>query len=436
MRRRAPRALRSKKQGGAPGFLVWNKAEHAWLAASEPERLSALLAGTAAPMAEHEEGILAAKRSVEDAIEHLSRIGVTHVRTDLSWANWSWDQGRRWASWCIKRYAERFSVLPCLTYTPPNLGMCRRTNAPPMQPVSYAEFVADAIGSLGHCFEEVELWNEWNLDTDWDLLLDPDYWILSRMLAEGAIVARHYGKRTVFGGCAGTDDPTLTNLSRLAGRGLMRCFDVVGFHGLRGTWGDRKPAPSIPSQLRAVRGSLFVPITRAELLRDAIVRDAHHASAPVREILLAGCSRVTEPVLRMPSIWLTEYGFPVSGAGTERSDEELEDIQAALFAYATYLMRSRQVERVYWYTLGDLPPGTQTIRGLLTDWNDDLQLSYGIISVERKQRRLGRLLAEGGADRVLSALCAEGKLPLVDAASLGRILPADYVTNNENRHRA
>ena len=82
----------------------------------------------------------------------------------------------------IREYSKHFQVVPCLTFTPPELGIVSTINSPPREPSSYANFVHDVCRELGDCFTVLELSNEWNLKTDWNRKLDPEYQIFSTMI--------------------------------------------------------------------------------------------------------------------------------------------------------------------------------------------------------------------------------------------------------------
>ena len=125
----------------AIGYLIWTRPEHG------------------------EEG-------VTENIDALRARGVRHLRTGISWAEWFHPENRPWIKWYIREYAKHFTVLPCLAFTPSEVGVAGvgrepKTYSPPKDIELYARFVREVIAELGDCFREVELWNEWNLDTDW-----------------------------------------------------------------------------------------------------------------------------------------------------------------------------------------------------------------------------------------------------------------------------
>lgn len=323
------------------------------------------------------------KKMVGEYVRALEMRGIHHIRTGISWAEWRDPQLREWIVWYIREYARYFTVLPCLTFTPPELGLKPQVNAPPRNLGTYAEFVTEVIDHLGDVVTEVELWNEWNLNTDWDPGLDPDYKLFSQMVCEGARVCRSRGKRPVLGGMSKVNNITLDILQEF-GESMGSCVDIIGFHNLRGTWSDHKSPPPLWLQ--------------AEYMQKAWGK-------------------------KLP-VYLTEYGFPPVDPEKRFNLDYLEDIQVALFAYATYICLLGSIERVYWYTYKD--EVSPSLRFVTTGWEDVLQHYFGDTREDGVPRKLGSLLLEGGPLYVLRYATLQGLLPLVDNASLGRKIPPEY----------
>lgn len=342
-------ALLRTEAAPAIGYLVWTKQNHG-------------------------------EREVEETIQALRARQIIHLRTGISWAEWVEPEGREWIRWYIRRYAAHVTVLPCLTFTPPAYGIEPRVNAPPRDTSAYARFVNEVLTEFGEFFDAVELWNEWNLNTDWDPSLDPTYLIFATMVGEAAHVVRRFGKRVVLGGPSKVNDETLGILADLRDRGLTEHVDVLGFHNLRGTWSDHVPPPPLTIQ--------------AELLRVTWGRQA--------------------------PIWLTEYGFPVADPEHRFDLSELEMIQVSLFAHMTYACLTGALERAYWYTYKD--EVHVSLRAATTGWEDILQFYFGDTDEAGTPRLLGRLLSEGGPAHVLRFAAHENLFPFIDRASLGRNL--------------
>lgn len=325
------------------------------------------------------------EKGVGEHIAALRARGIRHLRTGLSWAEWVTPDGRSWITWYMREYAKHFDVLPCLTFTPPHLGMALPgkqpgVNSPPKDVSLYGEFACDVVSALGDCFEIAEIGNEWNLETDWLPELDPVYGIFTSMAYIGGKKLRACGKRSVLGGMSKVNAQTLGHLKQFVVRGLPEVIDFVGFHNLRGTWSDAVPSPPLKEQ-----------------------------SGYLKEIWGG------EP-------WLTEYGFPVADPENRFDMELLERIQIALFAYAVYACITHAVKRVYWYTYKD--EKHESLRFSTTGWEDVLQFHYGDTREDGSVRPLGKLLLEGGPRRVLRYAAEEKLFHLVDKASLGRKLAA------------
>lgn len=112
---------------------------------------------------------------VESLLADLETLGITELRTGISWADWHTQAGQEWYHWFLPRLAQSVNVLPCFHYTPPSLGIQPKTSAPPRQLKAYADFIDVMITEFGDCFEWVELWNEPNNLADWDWRLDPNW---------------------------------------------------------------------------------------------------------------------------------------------------------------------------------------------------------------------------------------------------------------------
>lgn len=344
-------ALIDEKREAACGYLIWTRRNHG------------------------EEG-------VRENIVALQKRKIAHLRTNISWCEWYEAGNRQWIAWYIREYARHFRVLPCLSFTPPALGIKPQVNAPPKDAAQFSIFVEEVLSELGTCFTEVELGNEWNIETDWDQSLDRDYVRLCEMIVRGAEVAHRYGKRTVLGGASKINDSTLLWLAIFRERGLFAHIDACGFHNLRGTWSDHVPPLALSMQAHLVQAVCGMRI----------------------------------------GAWLTEYGFPVIDTENRFSSEWLEEVQVALFAYALYCVLSGAIERLYWYTYKD--EVHESLRKATTGWEDVLQFYFGDTDQEEKPRLLGRLLMEGGPTAVLRYAVEKRLMPLVDEASLKRKLPS------------
>ncbi len=251
--------------------------------------------------------------AVERVIKGLEKMGVTHLRTGVSWCDWETDGGPQWYEWVLGELCSRFSVLPCVLYTPPAKGLLPKTSSPPRDPEDYGRFVDLLLGSYPKTFEYVELWNEPNNYIEWDWTIDPEWTIFARMIASGAESAHAHGVKTVLGGMSPLD-PNWLNLMFL--RGAMEKIDVVGIHGFPGTW-------------EAVWEGWGSHVGRVQE-----VLDRHSSGAEV---------------------WITECGFSTWAHDEFRQLQTLVEVMDA------------PVPRAYWYSAEDLDSARETLDGFHCD---------------------------------------------------------------------
>ena len=280
---------------------------------------------------------------VERVLAQLRRLGVEHLRTGVSWADWHAPGGKEWYSWLLPRLAAEVELLPCVVYTPPSLAVAPKPGAPPRRPRDYADFVDLLITRHGRTFEHIELWNEPNNISEWDWRLDLEWHAFSEMIGAAAYWARRRGKRAVLGGMSPLD-PNWLEL--MAARGLLDEVDVLGIHGFPGTW---------------------------EVAWEGWAADVAKVQRVLRERALE-----TE-------IWITEAGY-----STWRSDEfgQVRELVAALEA---------PVDRVYWYAAEDLQPDREANSGF---HQDERHYHVGIHDCDGEPKLVARLWAEGGLDLV------------------------------------
>ena len=136
---------------------------------------------------------------VERLLLDLKTIGVSELRTGISWADWHTEGGEKWYDWLLPRLAGELNVLPCFHYTPPCLGIAPSECSPPRNPKQYADFLDVFISRFGEFFEWVELWNKPRSPLEWNTTLDPHWLIFCEMVGGAAHWARQRGKKTVLG---------------------------------------------------------------------------------------------------------------------------------------------------------------------------------------------------------------------------------------------
>lgn len=165
---------------------------------------------------------------VGQVLADLRELGVTELRTGVSWADYCTAEGKAWYRWLLQTLAAQVRVLPCVAATPPALGVRPKTSAPLQHPQAFASFLEEFISDLGAHFEWVELWNQPDNRTDYDYTLDYGWVKFAEMVGGAAQLARLRGKQTVLGATSATD---LTCLRTLAERGVLLHFDAVSIYG-------------------------------------------------------------------------------------------------------------------------------------------------------------------------------------------------------------
>lgn len=276
-----------------------------------------------------------AKRLLRD----LKPLGIRHLRTGLSWAEWHTPEGREWFDWLIPTVAKEVELLPCFTYTPPSLGITEKASSPPREPRAYADFIDTMINSYGQHFDWIELWNEPNNLNDWDWHQDPNWEIFTEMIGMAANWAKQCGKKTVLAGMCPTD-PNWLDL--ICSRGVLKLFDAVGIHGFPGTWE-------------------FGPETWMDRIQS------------VRSVL--------ERHDLNPEIWLTEVGY-----STWRHDEIVQ-VKKFIEVLET------PVQRLYWYSATDLHPYESHQDGF---HEDERHYHFGLKTADGVPKLIYRIWEDSG----------------------------------------
>lgn len=280
----------------------------------------------------------------EEMLQDLRKLGIKHLRTGLSWADWHTPEGKKWFDWLIPRVASEVEMLPCFTYTPPSLGIEAKTSSPPKQPKDFADFIDVVITEHGEHFEWVELWNEPNNLNDWDWRLDPEWVIFSEMIGMAAYWAKHRGKKTLLAGMCPTDPNWLDLMCQ---RGVMQHIDAVGMHGFPGTW---------------------------EFDWD----DWKLKVKDVRDVL--------DRYQLNPEIWVTEVGY-----STWRHDDILQ-------IHTLMDVLEAPVERIYWYSGFDLHPHESHQDGF---HEDERHYHFGLKTADGTPKLIYRVWQERGLDGLL-----------------------------------
>lgn len=286
------------------------------------------------------------REKLDRTISLLDRLGIEHIRSGLSWCDWRDPYGREWIHEVYGRIG-RLDVLPCLAYTPHELGIRPHTWSPPRNPSEYSRFVESVLDELP--FERVELWNE-HPGGDWDRELDPDGEMFSRMVREAAHACSLRNVQTVLGGMDRLDLKWWDSIAR---RGALDYIDVIGFHSVDN-------------------------MTTREQLHPGWKFPKHPAWDKTVRTLQDIAQEATG---ERKQVWLTEVGY-----STPDAPDYAGQVRHFLLAMQA------PVERVYWYALEDMPPEERTIRELQSGSRCEYHYHLGMIASDGRAKPLYSIL--------------------------------------------
>lgn len=283
------------------------------------------------------------RAAVERALEAVSQLEVTRLRTAISWCDWVREGGEEWYRWLLAKLTGQVSVLPCFLYTPPALGVLPKTSSPPRDPQAYGEFVEMVLGEYRDAFSYVELWNEPNNYIEWDWTIDPEWKIFAEMIAGAASRAKRLGAKAVLGGMSPFDPNWLDLMFK---RGALEDVEVIGVHGFPGTW-------------EAVWEGWDLHVDRVQ----EVIQQ--HGAAQ--------------------RIWVTEAGY------STWSHDEFGQLETMVE------LAEAPVDRVYWYSLEDLASEHQTLDGFHCD---ERAYHFGLRRHGGEEKLAGRVLRDRGLQGV------------------------------------
>jgi CDP-paratose 2-epimerase len=291
-------------------------------------------------------------RSLCRSADLLRSLGVKHLRTGVSWADYHRPGGKDWYDAMFGQLDE-FEILLSIWHTPPSLARDGRCACPPKRLLDYADFIDQIISSHGSQFSHLELWNEPNNCYKWDFKKhDPKWKKFAEMVGAAAYWARSRGVTTVLGGMMPVDPHWLELMENY---GVLEHIDIVGIHGFPGMWWPDRPNWDWHS----------------------------HWSGWDDKVASLGHVVGARPV------WITETGLATWSM--EEDVTGLHDLQV----YRLQEAARATVPRTYWYNLIDLDPRREAIEGFHVDENE---YNLGLVTYEGQLKpafhRLARLLEE------------------------------------------
>lgn len=266
-------------------------------------------------------------RDVERAVRLMQELGVKHVRTGISWADWHRPNGPAWYDFQMDALSD-FDVLVSIWHTPPSIAEGGTCASPPARLEDFAEFIDVILQRHGDQISTLELWNEPNNHLKWDFKrFDTGWRKFGDMIRMGGEAARRGGMPTVLGGMIPVDHYWL---QLMASYGALDAVDAVGIHGFPHMWWKDFP--------------------NWDWYR--------HWKGWDRKI-----GYIAEHARNKP-IWVTETGLATWDLPNHhhgRYDLQVDALEKAASAPA---------ERVYWYCLEDLDPWKHAIEGFHVDENE------------------------------------------------------------------
>lgn len=299
---------------------------------------------------------------VLNAIDVLKDLGVKHLRTNMSWADFVRPGGKVWYDWKMETlHAAGFHILLSVWHVPPSYSVGNACNAPPRRLLDYADFIDQVITLYGDKFEELALWNEPNSNYEWDFDEHDPMWVkFGEMISAAAYWAKERGKTTVLGGMMPVDH---TWLQLMYDYGVMSHIDVVAIHAFPEMWW-----PDFPN---------WEWYDRWKGWEDRVNYIAEHTEG--------------RPV------WVTETGLATWDLPKD-----------CLGRYALQVMMLEKavaapVERLYWYSAVDLAPDRIAVEGFHVDENE---YHLGLMTYEGEKKpayhRLKELLRPSTARKSVS----------------------------------
>lgn len=267
------------------------------------------------------------RETLHRSVDLLHELGIRHLRTGISWADYHRPGAREWYGEMFKAL-QPFDLLVSIWHTPPSISEGNCCASPPRRLLDYADFVDEIITDFGDFFSTLELWNEPNNRFKWNFeTFDPEWRKFGEMIGCAAYWAKLRGIRTVLGGMMPVDPHWL---ERMDEAGALEQMDVVAIHGFPGMWW-----PDLPNW------------------------DWHsHWNGWADKVATISARTRDKPV------WITETGFATWDLAAERTGKHEFQTNALLEAIQA------PAERTYWYTLVDLDPNRAAIEGFHVDENE------------------------------------------------------------------
>jgi CDP-paratose 2-epimerase len=98
------------------------------------------------------------KALLHDTIKDLSELGVHHLRTGISWADYHRPDGKRWYDYQMQALEDAgLNVLLSIWHTPPSLSESGSCSGPPRRLLDFADFIDEISERYAGKFDYLEL---------------------------------------------------------------------------------------------------------------------------------------------------------------------------------------------------------------------------------------------------------------------------------------
>jgi CDP-paratose 2-epimerase len=269
------------------------------------------------------------RTSLDLTIDLLRDVGVRHLRTGVSWADFHRHGGCDWYDTQMTTLAEAgLDILLSVWHTPPSLAEAPHCNAPPRRLRDYADFIDLVITRYGHAFSTLELWNEPNNRFKWDFQNhDPDWSKFATMVIDAAHWAKRRGITTCLGGIIPADPHWIDLMAR---RGVLDHIDIIALHAFPHMWWPDAPCWDWHTHWHGWQSKI----------------NTIRRCAPGKPL------------------WVTETGLAT--CDLTRRKPARHNLQVQMLREAA----TAPAERIYWYSLIDLDPKRDAIEGFHIDENE------------------------------------------------------------------
>jgi CDP-paratose 2-epimerase len=270
-----------------------------------------------------------AHTDVLKAIDILHDLGVKHLRTGISWADFLRPAGKAWYDWQMQTLHDAgFQILLSVWHVPPSHSEDGSCTSPPRCLRDYADFIDQVITLYGDQFDALELWNEPNNRWKWNFVTyDPAWKKFGEMVGTAAYWACIRRKVTVLGGMMPIDHHWLNLMHTY---NVMPYIDVVALHGFPEMWWNDAPNWEWYQHWRGWAGQI---------------------------------DYITPAAAGRP-IWITETGLATWDMHTEQPGRH--QLQVKMLEEVV----TAPVDRIYWYSAIDLAANRDAIEGFHVDENE------------------------------------------------------------------